>query len=115
MIMKKALCIILALILLLPSFSALAEDPDLTIANEPGADTHLTVANSTKVNGAFFTRQFGNNTSDIDVRNMLHGYSPVVWDTQLDFIPDPNVVTNITTTSVRGGTVYTVYLCKDLT
>ncbi len=43
--------------------------------------THLTVGNSTKVSGSFFTTQFGNNTSDIDVRYMLHGC--IVWMNQL--------------------------------
>lgn len=113
--MKRTLCIILALVMVLSSFSAFAEDTELAIASEAGTDTHLTVANSTKVNGAFFTRQFGNNTSDIDVREMLHGYSPVVWDNQLDFIPDPNVAVDIRKEEQPDGTVYTVYLCKDLT
>ena len=113
--MKKTLCLVLALMLLLSSLTALAEDTGLAVASDAGEDTHITVANSTKVNGAFFTRQFGNNTSDIDVRNMIHGYSPVVWDTQLDFIPDPNVVTDIKKTVQPDGTVYTIFLCKDLT
>lgn len=113
--MKKILCMAIAVILLLSSFSAFAEEATLTVASDFVENSHLTVANSTKVNGSFFTRQFGNNTSDIDVRNMLHGYSPVVWDTQLDFVPDPNVVTDIKKTAAADGTVYTISLCNDLT
>lgn len=82
------------------------------ISDEP---THITVGNTTKVDGKFYTSQFGNNTSDIDVRYMLHGYNPVVWSTQLDFVTDPMVVeSQSTSTDADGNTVYTVTLQRDL-
>lgn len=68
------------------AFAAENEDPGLEMGGN-GGYTHVTVANATKVNGAFFSRQFGNNTSDIDVRAMIHGYNPIVWTTQLEYIP----------------------------
>ena len=93
--MKKIISLLLVLVLAL-SFTSFAEgngDKEVGLElslggayrGEDSEPTHLTVCNSTKVNGAFFSRQFGNNTSDIDVRAMLHGYNPIVWDTQLTF------------------------------
>ena len=59
----------------------------LTMRPESEEPTHLTVGNSTKVSGSFFTTQFGNNTSAIDVRYMLHGYNPIVWMNSLNSRP----------------------------
>ena len=76
---------------------------------------HITVGNATKVNGMFFSSQFGNNTSDIDVRYMLHGYNAVYWSTQLDFEPDPTVVQELATSvDENGDKVYTVTLNQGL-
>lgn len=123
--MKK---LILALCLLLLTMgSALAEDetqtaeqPTVTeialtmrpVSEEP---THLTVGNSTKVSGSFFTTQFGNNTSDIDVRYMLHGYNPIVWMTQLEFATDPMVVELLESADTRDGRTYTIRIVDGLT
>ena len=65
-----------------------------TMRPESEEPTHMTVGNSTKVSGSF-TTQFGNNTSDIDVRCMLHGYNPIVWMNQLEFTTDPMVVDSL--------------------
>lgn len=43
---------------------------------------HLTVGNPTQMNGMFFTDLWGTNTSDIDVRHLVTGYSLVKWDTE---------------------------------
>lgn len=123
--MKKLISLLLVLAMVL-TCCAFAEENDggvgIEIAPggayipEDGEPTHLTVCNSTKVNGAFFSRQFGNNTSDIDVRAMLHGYNPIVWDTQLTFILDPMVVEHMDKEQDgNGDTVYTFYLYDDLT
>ncbi|MBQ8130301.1 MAG: hypothetical protein IJ175_08640 [Clostridia bacterium] len=121
--MKRLWIVLLALLML--QAAALAEDMEvnprysvLEIARmrpESEEPTHLTVGNTTKVSGSFWTTYFGNNTSDIDVRTMLHGYSPVVWDNQVQFVPDPQVTTGITRDRVPGGTAYTVSLQHDLT
>lgn len=82
---------------------------------EKGAEpTSIVVANTTKVNGMFFSRQFGNNTSDIDVRAMLHGYNPIVWETQLDHDPDPMVVKNMEKKRSALGTEYVFTIYDDL-
>ena len=126
--MKKLLAILLALGMLLSVIPfAAAEEADeapetseptvLEIAmNRPVSEepTHITVGNTTKVKGSFFTTYFGNNTSDIDVRTMIHGYSPVVWDNQIQFIEDPMVVQSITRVNGPEGPIFTIRLQQDL-
>lgn len=121
--MKRLLCLLILLSLLMSVFPGIAEEsytPDATeialngrvIPEEP---THLTVANTTRVSGKFFTAQFGNNTSDMDVRAMIHGYDPIVWSTQLEFVTDPQVVKKLRKeTDEEGNTTYTVSLLEDL-
>lgn len=101
--MKKWALLGLVLLLVLTSGFGLAEQRELQVAT------------TTKVNGQFFTPLFGNNTSDIDVRAMLFGYSPTVWDNQINFAADDQVVKSITTTALKAGTRYTVTLQQDLT
>ena len=86
----------------------------LTGRPEAGEPTRLVVGNTTKVSGSFFTTFFGNNTSDIDVRTMLHGYSPTVWDNQIRFVEDPQVVVSINREETAEGAAYTVTLQPDL-
>ncbi len=51
-----------------------------TAAQETGQPEMLTVAHTTMLNGNFFSDLWGNNTADIDVRSLLHGY-PLVAQT----------------------------------
>ena len=51
------------------------------------------VGSGTEVSGNFFTDMWGNNTSDIDVRAMLHGYATVAWTNEASYIPDATAVT----------------------
>lgn len=117
--MKRILSIILAVLMLLP-FAAFAEGTGtLALASsaegrDDGVESHITVANPTKVQGAFFTRQFGNNTSDIDVRAMLHGYNPIVWTTQLTYITDPMVVKDLSVKDHHGNSMYIFNIARDL-
>ena len=111
--MRKGLALLLALALLLTSCAALAEETmepisttDIALLGRPVSDepTHLTVGNTTKVPGGFFTELWSNNTSDIDVRTMLHGYNTVVWDSQVEYITDPQVVRDVSTATTAEGT-----------
>lgn len=43
----------------------------------------LRVANPTPLQGKFFTTMWGGTTSDLDVQDLLHGYSPVRYDIEL--------------------------------
>ena len=129
--MKKLLSILLALAMMLSVMPlALADELDgaevdeaealsplevaLTARPVSSEPTHISIGNPTKVKGSFFTTYFGNNTSDIDVRTMLHGYSPVVWDNQIRFVVDPMVAERVDKTTGPNGTTFTVTLARDL-
>lgn len=77
--------------------------------------SEITVGNVTKVNGSFFTDMWGNNTSDIDVRAMLHGYQTVSWTTDLQAALDTSVVTlDSVVETRRGDKTYTFTVNNNL-
>lgn len=86
--------------------------PERPVSDTP---THVTVGNATQVSGYFFTDMWGHNTSDMDVRALLHGYNLVAWSSQVEFVADPMVVREVTSKTVKGSMVYTVSLQTDLT
>ena len=67
---KRFVSQLLALALFLMCVPAMAEQP----AEEP---VEITVGSTNQLSGFFFTDMWGNNTADIDVRALLHGYSTV--------------------------------------
>ena len=87
--MKKTLCLLLTLFLLLASGNVLAEKtvllPEDVITNQWFRDQHarLKVGNPTPLTGKFFTSMWGGTTSDLDVQDLLHAYSPILWDGEL--------------------------------
>lgn len=76
----------------------------------------LTVGNTTAMRGEFFTSLWGNSTSDLDVRDLLHGYNLVMWDGENGmFREDPSVVKNIVVTENEAGDQsFTLLLQDDL-
>ena len=124
--MKRIWTILLLVILMASCFipvSAQEEDEDemdevlrVALYERPELDepVHLTVGNTTKVSGGFFTRFFGNNTSDIDVRTMIYGYTPTTWDNQLEFVMDDNVLVSLDKTTDGNNVTYTFQLQPDL-
>ena len=46
------------------------------------------------MDGKFFTSQWGNSTSDIDVRTLLHGYRLVSWDREFGMFRENSSVVN---------------------
>ena len=78
---------------------------------------HVTVGNTTPMRGDFFTELWTNSTSDIDVRNLLHGYNLVRWDGENgSFRSEPTVVTGMIGTEnvATGDRTYTMVLANDL-
>ena len=71
--MKKILAWILVVVLLLGALPAAAED-EVTIYDK------LVVATTTPFSGNFLSAVNGNNTSDQDIRHLIHGYGLVYWD-----------------------------------
>lgn len=76
----------------------------------------LTVGNTTAMNGDFFSELWGNATSDVDVRELLHGCNLIRWDGENGmFTVDPSVVNGITVTeNAVGDRTFTVTLRDGL-
>ena len=83
---------------------------------EEGQYDHLAVGNTTRMRGDFFTGMWGNATSDIDVRDLLHGYNLVVWDSELSMFGfNPSVVTEVVAMGdLAGDKTYALVLANDL-
>lgn len=76
----------------------------------------LVVGTTTPLEGTFFTSLWGNTTSDIDVRLLIHGYNLVEWDTAISgFAVDQSVISgSVITTDEQGNHVYNIALYNDL-
>ena len=93
--LQKLLSVLLAAVLLLSCMplAALAEDVLDETEEEFVPPDELIVAHPTITKGDFFTEMFGNDTADIDVRALIHGYNLVNWDqNQGTYVFDPSVV-----------------------
>ena len=112
--MKRILAGILALLLITAAVSAGAEES----GEQSGKRDHTSfvVAGTTPMRGRFFTEMWGNATSDIDVRDLLHGYNLVYWDTENGlFTVDPTVVSDFAVLENKDGDhTYILMLCDDL-
>jgi len=113
--LKRFLCVLLSLMLLvcsLPAFS-LAEE---TEEEEIFYPDELIVGHPTITKGDFFTEMFGNDTADIDVRALIHGYNLVNWDqNQGVYILDPTVVLDtLVVDDEVGNRTYYLSLADDL-
>ena len=107
--MKKLLAWILSLVLAMTCFTAaLAE------GTEAPADT-MTIAVTTPLTGNFFTSMWGNASSDVDVRSLIHGYNLVEWNSPMGvFVHDRAVVSSIYAEKTAAGQKYTLWLAGDL-
>ena len=76
----------------------------------------LLVGHPTITKGDFFTEMFGNDTADIDVRALIHGYNLVNWDqNQGVYVFDPTVVTDVRVVEDDvGNRTYYMALAEDL-
>lgn len=110
--MKRFAAALLALLLM--QLTALAEG---TIPAAPvySPDT-LTVGNTTRLDGHFFTEMWGNATSDYDVRQLLHGLSLAEWNgMESMFDLNPQVVTgSAVTQDAHGNKTYHLSLSHTL-
>lgn len=105
--MKKILAFLLCVAMLVtPALAAGGEDQK----------SELTVGTTTPFSGAFATEAWGSNASDMDVRELIHGYELASWDSkQSTFIMNPTVVDGFVARDLQGkGHTYTITLWKDL-
>ena len=74
------------------------------------------VGHPTVLKGDFFTEMFGNDTADIDVRALIHGYNLVNWDQEQGvYVIDTSVVSDVLVTSnAEGDKTYYLALYDDL-
>lgn len=79
-----------------------------------GDQKPLVISNSTKMNGSFFTQQWGDNTVDVDLRFLLHGNALTVFDNQQECLVNPTVVASIDSLEKADATEYTVTLKPEL-
>ena len=124
--LQKLLCLLLSLLLLTQApLLALAEaeepnEAETTAATEEAeeyvAPEELIVGHPTVTKGDFFTEMFGNDTADIDVRALIHGYNLVNWDqNQGVYVMDPSVVTEYQVViDELGNKTYRMKLADDL-
>ena len=125
--MKKLLAIWLTLMMLLP-VCGLAEgtEPAENPEAEEAAEilpvnlnydyNELVVGSTMPMYGAFSFNNWGNSTSDVDVRALIHGYNLVEWDsTEGGFRLDPSVVSGeVVEADGNGDHIYNLILCDDL-
>lgn len=110
---RKILAIVLILILAAFGVNGYSETDRDAIA---GKYDHITVGTVTGITGDFFTDMWGSNSSDIDVRTLLHGYSPVHWDNDAaTFKVDPSVVTGLSVLQdAEGNRTFAVFISENL-
>ena len=123
--LQKILSLLLALLLLQAPVLSLAEEEEMPDAEETEATEtpedvefpeELIVGHPTITKGDFFTELFGNDTADIDVRALIHGYNLVNWDqNQGTYVMDPSVVTEYKVTLDEvGNKTYDMLIADDL-
>ena len=105
--MRKLLGILLAISLLLTVFSFAEENQEVK---------SITVASPSRLTGRFFTDIWGNNTSDIDVRMLLHGLNTVSFDKNQKYAVNSSVVSKLDGRLNADATemVYTIDLRTNL-
>ena len=76
----------------------------------------LRIGNPTALRGRFFTTMWGGTAGDLDVQELLHGYSPVLYDTELNcFRFDRSVIRNAAAVDdSEGNRTYTLVFYDDL-
>ena len=122
--MKRLLCLASALLLLMTvcvTGTARAKVillPEDTLHNRWYQDkrAELKVGNPTPMSGRFFTSMWGGTTSDLDAQELLHAYSPILWDNSLGrFRFDKSVVKNMLLIHEDNGDhVYMIMLEENL-
>lgn len=79
-------------------------------------DEELNVAGMAPAAGDFFCSLWGNITSDMDIRFLLHGYDLIYWQNDEGvFLPNDTVVSKLTVSQdARGNRTFNFELCDDL-
>ena len=113
--MKRLISLLLA-VLLLGCTAASGELADVPVPDADKDYDELIIANPTPMDGKFFTGCWGNATTDIDVRSILHSYYLTVWGQDTGIFRKNNaVVSGLTMVdNEEGDRTYTFVLYDDL-
>ena len=126
--MKRALILLIVLLMALEGL-ALAEPAQVPAPADPAGETDaadrvriaydynsLTVGTATPFQGSFFSEMWGNVTSDLDVRMLVHGYNLVKWrgEDGVFAVNDAVVSGILVTQNAAGDRTYTLSLYDDL-
>ena len=128
--MKKILVFLLILMMLIPACGLAEETETEEIPEGSGTEEvtevlpvnlnydyeELTVGVSMPMYGAFSFNNWGNATSDVDVRRLIHGYNLVEWNTEESgFQLDPSVISgHLVEAEENGNHIYNLILSNDL-
>ncbi len=105
--MKKLIAILLC--------AAALITPVMAADNSDADKTELVVGSTTPTTGSFAIDAWTQNSSDMDVRELIHGYELSSWSgAQSTFIMNPTVVKNFSALSYGGPHTYTITLYDDL-
>ena len=112
--MRRLIAMLAAGILLFSGMAAFAEAPALTYPDRDYEE--LNVGNPTRMDGKFFTGMWGNATTDIDVRTLVHAYYLVIWGYDSGFLRANPVVADAQGVfeDQQGVRIYRFQLCDDL-
>ena len=120
--LKKYLSLLLAVLLAVSVMPLAVFAEEAGTEEETGEESEieypdeLIVGHPTVMKGDFFTEMFGNDTADIDVRALIHGYNLVNWDqNQGVYLIDESVVENVMVAEDDiGNKTYFLGLYDDL-
>ncbi|MBQ6287799.1 MAG: ABC transporter substrate-binding protein [Clostridia bacterium] len=112
--MRRLIAMLAAGILLFSGISACAQAPALTYPDRDYEE--LVVGNPTRMDGKFFTGMWGNATTDIDVRTLVHAYYLVEWGYDSGFLRANPVVASAQGVfeDSKGIRIYRFQLADDL-
>lgn len=111
---KRLIAFLLACLLAASVTAAAADGQEVDWTEEKRSE--LRVGNPTPLQGRFFTTLWGGTTSDLDVQDLLHDYSPVLYDTELSkFRFDHSVVQEaVAVNNEDGSRTYLLVFYDDL-
>ena len=119
--MKRILAILLMLTMILSvAFAEGTPDAEEEQAAAPAVQydyDELVVGTVMPMYGGFTLDNWGNSTSDVDVRKLINGYNLIYWDSTISgFELDPSVVTlgTLVARDAEGDHVYNLTLYDDL-
>ena len=115
--MRKLLGLLLIVGLLFPAASmAETAEPEEDLPLTAYDYQELVVGNPNHMDGKFFTGMWGNSTSDIDVRSLVHGYCLTVWGYENGLFRENRQAVNgiAITEDEEGNRTYIFALCDDL-